>query len=170
MTPQGRPHDAGSGLPAWSRHARSAFAGPGALARLCVVYVVVVSLVVIAVELPKRLRDLSNVSSANASLSFADREIAGGNSVLADQLLAYEARSILPRDASYRIVIGPKLTKQATLPTTSLPGWLRYFLMPRRQDDRSGWVVCYGCDPARLGAPYEVLWRDAYGISVGRLK
>jgi len=134
------------------------------------VYVVAVSLAVAAVELPKRLGDLGDVSSANASLSYADREIAGGNSVLADQQLAYEARAILPRDASYRVVIGPRLTKEATLSTASVPSWLRYFLMPRRQAEGASWVVCYGCDPARLGAPYELLWSDDFGISVGRLK
>jgi len=137
---------------------------------MCVVYVVAVLLVLVAIELPKRLDELGSVARANASLSFADREIAGGNSVLADQQLAYEARAIFPPDASYRVVIGPKLTKQASLPTTSLPAWLRYFLMPRRPNDSAPWVVCYGCDPASLGAAYEPLWHDEYGISVGRLK
>jgi hypothetical protein len=170
VTSDGRPRGAGNGLSAWSQHALGVFTGRGALARLCVVYVVVVSLAVVAIELPKRLGGLGDVSAANASLSYADREIAGGNSVIADQLLAYEARAILPRDASYRVVVGVKLTKQASLSTASVPGWLRYFLMPRRQDDGARWVVCYGCDPARLGAGYEALWSDDFGISVGRLK
>jgi hypothetical protein len=169
VTSDVRQRNAGNGLSAWSRHTRSVLTGPGTFARLCVVGVVTVSLGLVAVELPKRLGDLGDVSSANASLSYADREIAGGNSVLADQLLAYEARAILPLDASYRVVIGPKLTRQATLSTASVPSWLRYFLMPRRQDDGSRWVVCYGCDPARLGARYQPLWSDDFGISVGRL-
>jgi hypothetical protein len=151
------------------RRARAVFTGPGSLARLCVAYVVAVTLVLVAIELPNRLHDLGSEATANAALSYADREIAGGNSVLADQLLAYEARAILPSGASYRVVIGPRLTKQASLPTASVPGWLRYFLMPRRPEDGASWVVCYGCDPATLGAPYEVLWSDDYGISVGRL-
>ncbi len=169
MTSDVRLYDAGNGPSAWSRHTRGVLSGPGAVARLCVVCVVTVSLALVAVELPKRLADLGDVSSANASLSYADREIAGGNSVLADSLLAYEARAILPLDASYRVVIGPKLTRQATLSTASVPSWLRYFLMPRRQADGARWVVCYGCDPSRLGARYEQLWSDDLGISVGRL-
>ena len=134
------------------------------------VYVVAVSLVLVAVELPKRLDELGDVATANASLSFADREIAGGNSVLADQQLAYEAQALLPPGATYRVVIGPRLTKEASLPTTSLPDWLGYFLLPRREADNATWIICYGCDPASLGAPYESLWHDDYGISVGRLK
>jgi hypothetical protein len=130
----------------------------------------VVSLVAVAVELPKRLHDLGDIAVANASLSYADRDIAGGNSVIADQLLAYEARAILPRDAAYRVVVGARLTKRASLSTASVPGWFRYFLMPRRQDDGAKWVVCYGCDPAQLSAPYEPLWSDEFGLSVGRLK
>ena len=131
--------------------------------------VIVVGAGVAGIYQIKRLSDLGKEAGANAALSFADRDVAGGNSVLADQLLAYEANSIIPPDASYRLVIGPRLTKQASLPTTSVPGWLRYFLMPRRQDDSASWVVCYGCDPAGLGARYEPLWSDPYGISVGKL-
>lgn len=164
-----RPRDAGHGFTALPRHVRGVLSGPGALGRLCVVCVVVVSLALVAVELPRRLDDLGDVSTANASLSYADREIAGGNSVLADQLLAYEARAILPLDVPYRVVIGSKLTKQATLSTASVPSWLRYFLMPRRQAEGARWVVCYGCDPAGLGGRYQPLWSDDFGISVGRL-
>ena len=170
MTSDGRSDATESASSDWSRHALDFLIWPGGVARLCVVYVVAVALVLVAIELPKTVHRLGNDSTANAALSYADREIAGGNSIVADQLLAYEARSIIPRDASYRVVIGPKLTKRASLPTTSLPGWLRYFLMPRRQEDGASWVVCYGCDATRLGAAYESLWSDEYGISVGRLK
>jgi hypothetical protein len=153
----------------WWPTLRSLFSGQGSLARICVAYVVAVSLVLVVIELPKRLRELGDIAGANASLSFADREIAGGNSVLADQQLAYEARAIIPRGAPYRLVIGPKVTKQASLSTASLPGWLRYFLMPRRESNSAQWVICYGCDPAALGARYVSLWHDEYGISVGHL-
>ena len=143
---------------------------PDGSARLCAACVAAVALALVAIEFPQAVNRLGNDAAANAALSYADREIAGGNSVVADQLLAYEASSILPRDASYRVVTGPKLTKQASLPTTSVPGWLRYFLLPRRQEDGANWVVCYGCDPTRFDSPYEPLWSDEYGISVGRLK
>jgi hypothetical protein len=134
-----------------------------------VIYVVAVSVAMVAVKLPTAVHRLANDANANAALSFADRDIAGGNSVLADQLLAYEARSVIPAGAPYRLVVGPNLKKQASLSTASLPGWLRYFLMPRRESESSPWVICYGCDPAGLGARYQLLWSDEYGISVGRL-
>lgn len=152
-----------------SRHLRGFLVWPDGVARLCVVYVIAISLAVVVVELPRTVHGLGKEAASNAALSYADREIAGGNSVIADQLLAYEARSIFPLDASYRVVVGQKLTKHASLSTASLLGWLRYFLMPRRPGDSASWVVCYGCDPARLGAAYTPLWSDDYGISVGRL-
>jgi hypothetical protein len=144
------------------------FKGPGALARWCVAYVVAVTLVIVAIELPKRISELGATARENSSLSYADREIGGGNSVLADQLLAYEARSILPPREPYRLAVGTHVTKQATLSTPSLVAWLRYFLLPRRQEDGARWVICYGCDPSSLGAPYAAIWQDDYGISVGR--
>lgn len=153
-----------------SRFAKEFMSWPGGVARLCVVYVAAAAILLVAVELPTAIRGLGRDAAANAALSYADREIGGGNSVVVDQLLAYEARSIIPRGASYRLVIGPRVTKQATLSTASLPGWLRYFLMPRRQVDGATWVVCYGCDPSGLGARYEPLWSDTFGISVGRLR
>ena len=152
----------------WLRRVVALFSGPGWVARLCVAYVVAVTLVVVAIEFPQRISGLGDTARANASLSYADREIAGGNSVLADQLLAYEARSILPAGEPYRLAIGSKLTKQASLSTASLPGWLGYFLLPRREDDRARWVICYGCDTSALGGIYTAIWQDDLGISVGR--
>ena len=153
----------------WSRVSKDFLTWPGGIARLFVVYVAAAALLLVAVELPKAVRGLGRDAATNAALSYADRDVGGGNSVIADQLLAYEATSIIPRRASYRVVIGPRLTKHATLSTASLQGWLRYFLMPRRPADGATWVVCYGCDQSRLGAPYKPLWSDEYGISVGRL-
>lgn len=161
--------DGGSAVVRSSRRARDLLTWPSGVARLCVVYVASAALVLVVFELPKAIRGLGRDAAANAALSYADRDVGGGNSVIADQLLAYEARSIIPRGASYRVVIGPKVTKHATLSTASLPGWLRYFLMPRRQVDGATWVVCYGCDQAGLGGRYEALWTDEFGISVGRL-
>jgi len=169
----GRPEGGGGRLEdvvvEWLRRGAVCFSGPGWLARACVAYVVAVTLVLVAIELPKRVSELGRTTHDNASLSYADREIAGGNSVLADQLLAYEARSIVPPGEPYRVVIGSKLTKQASLPTTSLPGWLQYFLLPRRQEGKARWVICYGCDPSSLGGAYTAVWSDDYGISVGRV-
>jgi len=135
-----------------------------------VIYAVATSLVVLTVELPKAVGRLGDSARSNAALSFADRNVAGGNAVLADQQLAYQARLIIPPHASYWVVTGSKLTKQAALPVSSMPGFLHFFLMPRRPVDGASWIVCYGCETSRWGNRYEVLWQDDYGISVGRLR
>jgi hypothetical protein len=134
---------------------------------VCVAATVAAALVVVAMELPNTLDRLGSTASANSALSFADREVAGGNAVLADQMLAFEARGLIPANESYRVLTGPRLTKQAALPITSLEGWLTSWLIPRRPAGDAHWVICYGCDPAQVPG-YRVLWQDEYGISVGR--
>ena len=155
----------------WSTRLVELLEWPRGIARLAAASCVAVALGVLVYELPRTVDLLGDDAARNAALSYADRDIAGGNAVLADQLLAYQARAIIPANAPYRVVIGPKLGKQAALPTSSLPGWLRYSLMPRRPSDTAPtWIVCYGCDTSPWGDRYEILWHDDYGISVGRLR
>jgi hypothetical protein len=154
----------------WSTRVVDLLEWPRGIARLAAASCAAVAIAVLVYEVPRTVDSLGDTAARNASLSFADRDVAGGNAVLADQQLAYQARSIIPSDASYWLVTGPKLTKQAALPISSLPGFLRYFLMPRRSVDGSSWIVCYGCLTSQWGNRYEVLWQDDYGISVGRLE
>lgn len=137
--------------------------------RVAVIAVVVVATGVGIVYFGKALSRLDNLASANSSLSFADRDIAGGNSILVDQLAAYEARALIPETATYRVVTGSQLKNPTPLTETFIANWLTYFLMPRRPSETARWIVCYGCDTTKLGGPYSALWHDDNNISIGRI-
>ena len=104
------------------------------------------------------LRDVGSAATSNDSLSFSDREIAGGNSVVADQTAVYAARALIPENASYHVAVSPDYAGGSELTRDHVAGYYRYFLMPRRPAERAGWVVCYGCDLSAYG---EVIHRDS---------
>jgi hypothetical protein len=118
----------------------------------------------------KALSDFDKAATRNSTLSFDDRELAGGNSILVDQAVAYEARALIPRKATYRVRVGPDLRHATPLTETYVESWLRYFLMPRRPSSGAHWIVCYGCDRTEFRASYDVRWQDSNGISIGRLR
>src|SRR5207248_1123514 len=119
---------------------------------------------------PRALSHLDDAASTNGALSFADREIGGGNSVVVDQNAAYEARALIPTSATYRVVTGDRLRNASPLTGSFVDGWFRSFLIPRRTSAAARWIICYGCDVSLLGAPYTVRWQDDNGISIGDLR
>jgi hypothetical protein len=138
-------------------------------ARLLVTLIVAIATCVGLVYYVKGVSQLGDSASSNSSLGFADREIAGGNSILVDQRTAYEARGLIPEDGTYRVVVGPNLRERTELTETYVSGWFMYFLMPRRPRETAPWVICYGCDTSTLGGSYELRWHDDKGISIGRV-
>jgi hypothetical protein len=138
-------------------------------ARLLVTLIVAIATCIGLVHYLKALSQLGDRASSNSALGFADREIAGGNSILVDQRAAYEARGLIPEEGTYRVVVGPNLRERTELTDTYVSGWFTYFLMPRRPSDMARWVICYGCDTSTLGGSYEVRWHDDKGISIGRV-
>jgi hypothetical protein len=143
--------------------------GPTALPRLGVVFCVVVATAAAAARYPAAAVDADDLASRNAALDYADREIAGGNGIVADQTAMYEARSWIPRDGTYRVVTG---TKQPAFSDLTIP-WVALFansfLLPRRQTDRAPWILCYGCDEARFPGA-RLIWKDGEGISLLRVQ
>ncbi|HEY6067768.1 MAG TPA: hypothetical protein VIU81_03670 [Gaiellaceae bacterium] len=140
------------------------------IARAGVVLCIALAVVLGAVYLVRALSDFGDAASNNSSLSFSDREVAGGNGIVADQQAVYEAQGIIPRNARYRVVTGslPKNATSLTLPF--IESWYRYFLMPRRTAADARWIICYGCDVSKLGGAYVIAWQDDQGISIGRLQ
>ena len=107
---------------------------------------------------PRALSRLDDTASRNSALSYADREIGGGNSIVVDQDAAYEARALIPVSGTYRVVTGGRLRNASPLTGS------------RRPSPTARWIVCYGCEVSSLGAPYVVRWRDDNGISIGELR
>ena len=138
--------------------------------RVAVALGVAIALAVTAVYYVKALSQLGDTASTNASQAYDDREIAGGNSVIVDQVAAYEARAWIPPNEPYRVVTGSRLREKTDLTEKFVEGWFRYFLMPRRPRSDARWVICYGCDISALGGSYAVRWQDDKGISIGELR
>ncbi|MEN3313149.1 MAG: hypothetical protein V7645_2478 [Actinomycetota bacterium] len=133
-----------------------------------VVIAVLATCVLVGVRYVKALSQLNDTASRNSALSFEDREIAGGNSIVVDQRAPYEARALIPPDSPYRVVVGSRLLDRTQLTEEFVTTWLTYFLMPRRPEPDADWVICYGCDSSTLGDHYEPVWQDREGISIGR--
>jgi hypothetical protein len=137
--------------------------------RAIVVIAVVSTCALVGVNYVKAVSELGDAASTNSALSFDDREIAGGNSIVVDQRAPYEARALIPPDSTYRVVVGKRLLDQTPLTEQFVATWLTYFLMPRRPAQDARWVICYGCDASALGDHYQPIWQDREGISIGRL-
>ena len=144
-------------------------AWPEGVARLAAALCVLLALGFGLVYYPRAIDQLGDDASRNASLSFADRDVAGGNSIVPDQFVAYEARALIPEEERYRVAVGPNLKDKTDLTERFAYPWMTYFLMPRRPSDSASWVVCFGCDTSELGGPFKVLWQDEEGISIGRV-
>jgi len=137
---------------------------------LLVISCLVAALSVGAVHYVHALSQLGDTASSNSSLSFEDREIAGGNSIVVDQRAAYEARALIPATDAYRVAVGPNLREKTELTEAYVASWFTYFLMPRRPADDAQWVICYGCDRSTLRGTFETRWQDRKGISIGRVR
>lgn len=136
--------------------------------RTGVVFLVAVSAVTAAWRYPGVVRDLGKAATANSELSYADREIAGGNAVVEDQSAVYQARARIPADATYHVAVGENYQAESPLTVPYVASFYLSFLVPRRQAEGAPWVVCYGCDLAAYGPDAEVLWSNGEGISIVR--
>ena len=138
---------------------------PNGPIRVGVLFLVATAVIAVAVSYPHVLRELGDDAAANSALSYSDREIAGGNGIVVDQSAVYAARSLIPRDASYHVAIGPDYTGLA-LTREHVASYYRYFLMPRRPAESASWIVCYGCDRSAYGDGAEVVWCDGDSLSI----
>ena len=136
--------------------------------RVGVVLLVAVATLAVVVSYPGLLRELGDDAAANTALSYADREIAGGNGIVVDQEAVYAARSLIPQHASYHVAVGAGYVGQE-LTRDHVASYYRYFLMPRRPVENARWVVCYGCDTSQYGDETEVVWSGDEDISILRV-
>ena len=142
---------------------------PDGVLRVGVVFLLVVTLVAAAIRYSQSVRELHETASHNSALSFSDREIAGGNSVLPDQTAAYEARGLIPEGETYHVAFGPDYAGGTALTRLYAESFYLYFLMPRRPRDDPSWLICYGCDLAEYGDRAKVEWRGPDDVSIVRL-
>ncbi len=134
--------------------------------RIGVIFVLAVVLAAVAFLYPKAIADVGREAHANSMLSYADREIAGGNSVVADQTAVYAARALIPADATYHVAVNPDYAGGSALTRGFVESYYTYFLMPRRPVEGAPWVICYGCDLTEYGRDAEIVWRGGESISI----
>ena len=121
------------------------------------------------VYLVRAVDRLDEAADVNAAANYDDREFAGGNSLVVDKRALYQARALIPEDGLYRVVAGPRVEGATELTEPYIDQYARYFLMPRRPSADAEWILCYGCDPADLDRPAEVVWENGGGISILRV-
>ena len=143
---------------------------PDGVIRLGVILLVGAATLAVAVSVPGTLRDAGDDAARNSALSFADREIAGGNGVVADQNAVYEARARIPEDETYHVAVGPDFTGGSDLTVPFVESYYQYFLMPRRPADDAPWIICYGCDLEQYGSRAKVVWEGDAGIAIARIR
>lgn len=145
-------------------------AWPAGPIRVGVVFLVGVATLAVVVRYPAVIREAGRDASRNSSLSYADREVAGGNGVVADQAALYEARGRIPENETYHVAVGADYEGGSELTVPYVDSFYRYFLMPRRPAEDAQWLICYGCDLERYGARSQVVWESDEGISIARLR
>jgi hypothetical protein len=143
-------------------------AGTVGMRRIGVVFCTLVVLGAAVIRYPAAIGEANDTVAHNAALDYADREIAGGNGVVADQTAMYEARSLIPPGGTYRVVTGIKQPTFSDLTLPYIDSYATYFLLPRRPSRGAPWVLCYGCDAARYPGG-KVVWKDDEGISIIKL-
>lgn len=138
--------------------------------RVGVAFLMCVVFVAVLLRYPAVLREVGNDASRNSALSYADREFAGGNGLVADQTAAYQARGLIPKNATYHVAVSSDFEGGSDLTVPYVESYYTYFLMPRRPADDAEWVVCYGCDLRQEKRGVEVLWEGSEGISIIRVR
>lgn len=139
---------------------------PHGIAQLGVILCVVVAFVFGLTYLVRAVDRLGDDASRNSALNFDDREFSGGNSLVVDKRVLYEARARIPEDGTYRVVAGPGVDGATELTEPYIDQFARSFLMPRRPAADASWILCYGCDLSALGSEVEVVWKNGGGISL----
>jgi hypothetical protein len=138
------------------------------LRRLVVAFCVAVTVAAVVVRFPDAFRDANEAARANAALDYVDREIGAGNSVLPDQVIAIEARGLIPPDGTFTVAVGERQEGWSELAVPHvIDPYMRYFLLPRRQSPDAPWVLCFACDRSAFPGA-EVAWEDEEGLSILR--
>jgi hypothetical protein len=142
---------------------------PVGVIRVGVVFLVLATLGAAVVRYPETVNDLGDEASRNSSLSYADREVAGGNGIVVDQAAVYAARSLIPPDEAFSVVVNPDFAAGSAETVPFVASYYRYFLVPRRMVEGAPWVICYACELGEYGDRAEVVWTGSDDISIVRV-
>ena len=142
---------------------------PDGVVRTGVVFLVAAALVAVTWAYPGVLRQAGQDATRNSELSYSDREIAGGNGLVADQIAVYAARGLIPEGDTYKVVVDPGYQSGGPETIQFVDSFYRYFLMPRRPAEGAQWIICYGCDLVPYGSRAQVVWDGDDDVSIARI-
>lgn len=142
---------------------------PAGIVRIGVAFLVAVAVVAVVVRYPDVLRNAGRDAARNSDLSYSDREIAGGNGLVADQNVVYAARGLIPENEHYKVAVDPGFVGGSAETVQFVDSFYRYFLMPRRPAESAPWLICYACDLEPYGQRARIVWEGADDISIVRL-
>lgn len=145
------------------------FEWPAGIVRSGVAFLVAVTVVAVLVRYPAVLRQAGRDAARNSDLSYSDREIAGGNGVVADQIAVYAARGIIPESETYKVVVDPGFKGGSAQTVPFVDSYYRYFLVPRRPAEDARWLICYACDLGPYGSRAQVVWEGDEDVSIVRI-
>jgi hypothetical protein len=121
------------------------------------------------VRYPLAVSELHEEARRHSSHSYADREFAGGNGIVVDQEVFYQARARIPESAAYHVKVVRRVPGATDLTVPYVSSFATYFLMPRRQAEDAPWVICYGCRRSDLPERAHIVWAQGAGISIARI-
>lgn len=134
---------------------------------MVIVLWLVVVLVAVAVRYPDAFRAANQTARANVALDLLDRKVGGGNSVIPDQELLFEALGRIPAQETFVVAVGEPREGWTDLTATYAETFLRYFLLPRRIDATARWILCLACDRTAFPGARAV-WTGENGIAILR--
>ena len=132
---------------------------------LVIGYWLVVILAAIVVRYPDAFQAANETARANMALDLLDREVGGGNSVIPDQRMLFEARARIPPDGTFAVAVGPRQEGWTDLTETYADSFLRSFLLPRRPAPDARWILCFACDRGAYPGG-RVVWQGEDGLSI----
>ena len=142
---------------------------PQGVVRVGVAFLVGAAVTAVIVSYPGVLREAGRAATRNSDLSYSDREIAGGNGLVADQAAAYAARGLIPESDTFKVLVDPSFKGGSAETVQFVDSYYRYFLMPRRPAESPPWIICYGCDLGPYGDRGQVIWQGEDDVSIVRV-
>lgn len=121
--------------------------------------------------LPATFRSIDAKLRENGTTPLTDRELAGAHGVDISRTYLLAARRLLPPSAHYAVLTGPEVHVSTPITLVSVPTFSRFWLLPRRQVSlrTAGWLLCFGCDDARLRVRYDVRYREGDHLFIARI-
>ena len=127
------------------------------LARTIGVAAVALIAVLVVYKAPSTIAHVNDQARQLRTLPKAQRALLPARSADVDTRVFVEARQLIPPDATYAVITGPKISVSTPSTLAAIAPFSRYYLLPRRQmqyPQEAQWVLSFGGDLDALGLRY----------------